>query len=72
MTPRKHGRVRPVVALAVVAALGACAPTKQVVMKEPPPASAVLPEPALLQKGKNGELDLVYLNPNINWAHTPR
>lgn len=68
MTPRKHGRVRPVVALAVVAALGACAPTKQVVMKEPPPASAVLPDPALLQKGKSGELDLVYLNPNINWA----
>jgi hypothetical protein len=55
-------------ALVVVAALGACAPTKQVAMKEPPPASAVLPEPALLHKGKTGEVDRVYLNPNADWG----
>ena len=55
-------------ALAVVAALGACAPTKQVAMERPPPASAVLPDPALLQKGKSGEVDQVYLNPAVKWA----
>jgi hypothetical protein len=55
-------------ALAVVVALGACAETKQVAMKEPPPASAVLPEPALLQRGTSGEVDQVYLNPNVRWA----
>jgi hypothetical protein len=55
-------------ALAVVAALTACAPTKQVVMEKPPPASAVLPDPGLLQKGKSGEVDRVWLNQNIRWA----
>jgi hypothetical protein len=63
-----HGRVRPVTALAVVAALAACAPTKQVAMEKPPPASAVLPDPGLLQKGKSGEVDRVWLNPNTRWA----
>ena len=60
--------VRPIMALVVVAALGACAETKQVAMKESPPASAVLPEPALLQKGTSGEVSQVYLNPNVRWA----
>jgi Protein of unknown function (DUF3313) len=60
--------VRPIMALTVIAALGACAETKQVAMKEPPPASAVLPEPALLQKGTTGEVDQVYLNPSADWA----
>jgi hypothetical protein len=55
-------------ALAVVAALGACAETKQVTMEQPPPTSAVLPEPALLQKGTTGEVDRVYLNPSARWA----
>jgi hypothetical protein len=60
--------VGPIVALAVVAALGGCAKTKQVAIKEAPPASVVLPEPALLQKGTTGEVSQVYLNPNANWA----
>src|SRR5262245_51168316 len=60
--------VGPIVALAVVAALGACAETKQVAMKEPPPASAVLPDPALLQRGTSGEVGQVYLNPDAEWA----
>jgi hypothetical protein len=60
--------VRPIMALAVVAALGACAETKEVAMKEPPPASAVLPEPALLQRGTSGEVSEVYLNPGVRWA----
>ena len=68
MSKIREGSVRPIAALAVVAALGACAPTKQVAMKEPPPRSAVLPEPSLLRKGTSGEVDLVYLNPNANWA----
>ena len=51
------GVALPIMALAVVAALGACAETKQVTMEQPPPASAVLPEPALLQKGTTGEVD---------------
>jgi hypothetical protein len=63
-----NGSVKPIMALAVVAALGACAQTKQVAMKEPPSASAVLPEPALLKKGTKGEVDLVYLNPSARWA----
>ena len=41
-------------------------------MKEPPPASAVLPDPALLQKGKSGEIDRVYLNPDVRWAAMTR
>jgi uncharacterized protein DUF3313 len=60
--------VRPIMALAVVATLASCAETKQVAMKEPPPASAVLPEPALLQKGTTGEVDQVYLDPGARWA----
>src|SRR5512146_1469738 len=68
MSKAGHGCVRPIMALAIVAALGACAPTKQVAMEKPPPASAVLPDPALLRKGTSGEVDQVYLNPNINWA----
>ena len=63
-----NASVGPIVALAVVAALGACAKTKQVAVKEPPPASAVLPEPALLKKGTTGEVSQVYLNPNAKWA----
>jgi Protein of unknown function (DUF3313) len=58
----------PIVALAVVAVLGACAETKQVTMEQPPPASAVLPEPSLLKKGASGEVDEVYLNPSADWA----
>ena len=58
----------PIAALAVVAVLGACAETKQVAMNEPPPASAVLPEPALLQRGTSGEVSQVYLNPGVRWA----
>ena len=68
MSQMKLGCVRPVMALAVVAALGACAATKQVAMEKPPPASAVLPDPTLLQKGTKGEVDRVYLNPNVKWA----
>jgi hypothetical protein len=60
--------VGPIVALAAIAALGSCAETKQVAMKEPPPASAVLPEPALLKKGTTGEVDQVYLDPTADWA----
>jgi hypothetical protein len=60
--------VRPIIALTVIAALGACAKTKQVAMKEPPPASAVLPEPGVLQRGTSGEVDQVYLNPSVRWA----
>ena len=43
MTKMGNESAGPIVALAVVAALGACAETKEVAMKEPPPASAVLP-----------------------------
>jgi hypothetical protein len=68
MSKIKEIRVRPIVALAVVAALGACAETKEVAMKEAPPASAVLPEPALLHRGTSGEVDQVYLNPSVRWA----
>jgi hypothetical protein len=68
MTKIGNESVKPIMALAVVAALGACAETKEVAMKEPPPASAVLPDPALLQKGTSGEVDQVYLNPNVKWA----
>lgn len=68
MSRDRDGIVRPIMALAVVAALGACAETKQVTMEQPPPASAVLPEPALLQKGTAGEVDRVYLNPSARWA----
>jgi hypothetical protein len=68
MSQIRDGNVRPIMALAVVAALGACAETKEVAMKEPPPASAVLPEPGLLQKGESGEVDEVYLNPGARWA----
>jgi Protein of unknown function (DUF3313) len=67
MTKIRHGNVRSIMALAVVAALGACAPTKQVAMKEAP-ASGVLPAPALLQKGKSGQADRVYLSPKADWA----
>jgi Protein of unknown function (DUF3313) len=63
-----EGRIRSIMALAVVAALGACAETKQVAMKEAPPASAVLPDPALLQRGTSGEVDQVYLDPSARWA----
>ena len=62
------GIALPIMALAVVAALGACAETKEVTMEQPPPASAVLPDPALLQRGTTGEVDQVYLNPSANWA----
>src|SRR5262245_55640396 len=58
----------PIMALVVVAALSACAKAKEVAINEPPPASTVLPEPALLQKGKTGEVSQVYLNPNANYA----
>ena len=58
----------PIAALPVVAVLGACAETKQVAMNEPPSASAALPEPALLQRGTSGEVNRVYLNPNVRWA----
>jgi hypothetical protein len=68
MTKLRSDVVRPIAALAVVAALGACAETKQVAMKEPPPASAVLPDPALLQRGTSGEVSEVYLNPDVRWA----
>jgi hypothetical protein len=68
MSKNCGGWVGPIMALVVVAALGACAETKQVAMKEPPPASAVLPEPALLKKGTSGEVDQVYLNPGARWA----
>jgi hypothetical protein len=69
MNTIRHGIIRPVVALAIVAALGACASTRQVSMeKAPPTASAILPDPALLRKGTSGEVDLVYLNPNVKWA----
>ena len=68
MTKMGNESAGPIVALAVVAALGACAETKEVAMKEPPPASAVLPEPALLQRGTSGEVSQVYLNPNTRWA----
>ena len=44
MTKMGNESVGPIMALAVVAALGACAETKEVAMKEPPPASAVLPD----------------------------
>jgi hypothetical protein len=64
-----HRHVRSIIALAIVAALCACASTRQVTMeKAPPTASAVLPDPALLRKGTSGEVDLVYLNPNTRWA----
>jgi hypothetical protein len=68
MTNVQSEVVRPIMALAAVLALGACAETKQVAMKEAPPASAVLPEPALLQKGTSGEVSQVYLNPSARWA----
>ena len=62
------GIALPIMALAVVAALAACAETKEVTMEQPPPASAVLPDPALLQRGTTGEVDQVYLNPSANWV----
>ena len=62
------GVALPIMALAVVAALGACADTKQVTMEQPPAASAVLPDPALLRRGTTGEVDEVYLNPSADWA----
>jgi Protein of unknown function (DUF3313) len=68
MSKDRGGIVGPAMALAIVAALGACAETKQVTLEQPPPASAVLPDPALLQKGTTGEVDRIYLNPSAHWA----
>jgi hypothetical protein len=68
MRQAAHGLVRPIMALAVVAALGACAATKQVSMDKAPAVSAVLPDPVLLRQGTSGEVDLVYLNPDVRWA----
>jgi hypothetical protein len=68
MNTIRHGIIRPIAALAVVAALGACAATKEVAMEKAPPASAVLPDPLLMQKGQSGEVDRVYLNPDVKWA----
>ena len=65
---RPRDRSVLIMALTVVAALGACAPTKQVSMEKPPPASAVLPDPSLLRKGTSGEVDQVYLSPSAKWA----
>jgi hypothetical protein len=62
------GVALPIMALAVAAALGACAPTKEVTMEQPPAAAAVLPEPSLLKRGTSGEVDEVYLNPSADWA----
>jgi hypothetical protein len=68
MSEIRHGIVQSIMALAVAAALGACAPTKQVAMEKPPPASAVLPDPSLLRKGTSGEADQVYVNSSAKWA----
>lgn len=60
---RKALRLIPV---GVVAALvAACAPTKQI--SDVKPMGSFLPDPSLLQSGKDGQAALVYLNPNANW-----
>ena len=41
------------------------APTKQIT--DVRPVGGFLPNPALLQEGKHGQLALAYLNPNANW-----
>ncbi len=64
-------RKRIVLAIAVasmVALLGACAATKEVSMETPAAGSAFLPNPALLQPGKTGQVDQVYVNPSANWG----
>lgn len=53
--------------LLILAALGACAETKQASIKEQP-AQGFLPDPSLLQKGETGEVEQVYLNPSVNWS----
>ena len=68
MSKIEEGIVRPLLALAIVAAIAGCAQTKEVAMKEPPPASAVLPDPALMHQGVSGEVDQVYLDPGVRWA----
>ena len=53
MSKASGGVIPPIMALAVVAALGACAETKQVAMKEPAPASAALPDPDCFREGRS-------------------
>jgi Protein of unknown function (DUF3313) len=61
-----------VLAITVIAALCACAETKQEAMTTAP-APTFLPEPALLKRGQSGgEADLVYFSPNTNWASYTR
>ncbi|MBI3795551.1 MAG: DUF3313 domain-containing protein [Deltaproteobacteria bacterium] len=65
--------VLPVALVSMVTLLGACAATKQVAlptptMAAPTPGSAFLPDPSLLQPGKTGQVDQVYLNSNANWG----
>lgn len=50
---------------AAVALFAACAPTTQITNVQP--VDGFLPEPELLQPGKEGQAALTYLNPNANW-----
>lgn len=59
----KVGRFALAVCLVMFAA--ACAPTKQIT--DVKPVAGFLPDPSLLQKGKEGQPALVYLNSDANW-----
>jgi hypothetical protein len=63
----KAEAVLPILALSMMAMLGACAKTEQVAMQAAPAPSA-LPNPGLLQKGQSGQFDRVYLDPNAKWG----
>src|SRR5262245_21279460 len=55
-------------AMSSIVLMGGCAATKEVAMATPGSASACLPNPSLLQQGKTGQVDQVYLNPSVNWS----
>ncbi len=59
----KSGRFA--LALTLVMLSAACAPTKQITDVQP--VGGFLPDPSLLQEGKEGQPALVYLNPGTNW-----
>jgi hypothetical protein len=51
----------------MIALAAGCGPrTQQVRIESAPVAGGFLPEPSLLQRGKEGQLDLVYFNPDAN------
>jgi hypothetical protein len=66
MTKSTPERALAALALSTTVLLGACAQTEQV--SDVTPVGGFLPQPALLEPGKTGEVALVYRDPNANWA----